>query len=399
MAVELARLHTIADLRRAARRRLPQMVFDFADGGAEDERTLRDNEEALAAQRFVPRLLREAADPDLSIELFGRAHALPVLIGPTGGAGMFWPEGEIASSRAAAAAGTAYVQSHGSTVTIEALAARGGARRWYQAFIYRDRDLTRALIERAQSAGAEALVVTVDNQVLGQRERDLRNGLSIPPRLTARSALDLARRLPWLAAAARGPGMTMANYVGHVPGADDIRSLGRYIGELLDPSIGWREIAWIRGFWRGPLVLKGVLDPDDATLAIEHGVDGLIVSNHGGRQLDGAVASGWALPRVAGAVAGRIPVLLDGGVRRGTHVLAALALGASAVLIARPQLWGLAVAGEPGVAHVLGILERELTRAMALAGLRRIAEIGPDLLAVPPDLREPAGAQQLRAAE
>jgi L-lactate dehydrogenase (cytochrome)/(S)-mandelate dehydrogenase len=391
-------LRTIADWRAAARRRLPRMVFDFADGGAEDERTLKDNEAALAAVRFVPRLLRGCPEPDLAVELLGRRLALPVLIGPTGGAGLYWPEGEIASSRAAAAAGTVYVQSHGSTVSIEELARRGGSPRWYQAFLYRDRGLSRALIERAQAAGAEALVLTVDNQVLGQRERDLRNGLTIPPRVTARTALDLARHWPWALAWARGPRVTMANYAGAVPEASDIRSLGRYIAAILDPAIGWADLAWVRGLWRGPLLVKGILHADDARLALRHGADGLIVSNHGGRQLDGAVASARALPAVAAAVGGAVPVLLDGGVRRGGHVLAALALGASAVLIGRPQLWGLAVAGEAGVARVLAILKAELARAMALAGVAGVAEAGPELLAEPPSALTPAPAR-LRAAE
>jgi L-lactate dehydrogenase (cytochrome)/(S)-mandelate dehydrogenase len=373
-------------------------VFDFCDGAAEDERTLARNERDLAALELVPRMLTGTGEPSTELELFGRKLSVPVIIGPTGGSGMLWPHGEILASRAAAAHGTVYVQSHGSTCTIEELAKDGGSPRWYQAFLYRDRGLSEALIRRAQAAGCEALVVTVDNQLLGQRERDLRNGFTLPPRLSPANVLDMTRRLPWLWSFARGPQITMANYrdAGH---GQDIRSLSRYITEILDPAIGWREIDWVRSLWRGPLLLKGILHPTDARLALEHGVDGLIVSNHGGRQLDGAISSIAALPGVVEAVDGQIPVLLDGGVRRGTHVLAALAMGATACLIGRPHLWGLATAGGPGVAHVLTLFQRELTRAMALAGVPHLAAITPDLLRPLPSTTAPHAPPVLRAAE
>jgi isopentenyl diphosphate isomerase/L-lactate dehydrogenase-like FMN-dependent dehydrogenase len=374
--------YSVARLRERARARLPRVVFDFCDGGAEDERTLARNERDLAGIELVPRMLTGVGAPRTQLELFGRKLRLPVIIGPTGGSGMLWPHGEILASRAAAEHGTVYVQSHGSTCTIEELAAAGGNARWYQAFLYRDRALSEALIRRAQASGCEALVVTIDNQVLGQRERDLLNGFSLPPRLTPANLLDAGRCLPWAWSFARGPRITMANYrdAGH---GQDIRSLSRYISEILDPAIGWREIDWVRGMWQGPLLLKGILHPADARLALDHGVDGLIVSNHGGRQLDGALSSVAALPGVLEAVAGRIPVLLDGGVRRGAHVLAALALGATACFIGRPHLWGLTVAGGAGVAHVLDIFQRELERAMALAGVASLEAISPDLLRLP----------------
>ena len=365
---ELAkRLFSVAECRRLAQRALPHAVFDFVDGGAEDERTLRRNEAAFADLDLLPRPLDGTTRRDQSVELFGRRLALPVVVGPTGLAGLLWPDGELATARAAAAAGTAYCLSHGSTCTIEDLAATGAAPRWMQVFMYRDRDLTRTFTERAEAAGYDALVLTTDNQVLGNRERDLRNGFTIPPRFTAASALGLLARLPWLWRMRGRRDMTFANYP-PAGGAGDIKSLAARMPQLLDPAASWRDVAWLRSLWSGPLLLKGVLHPDEARRAVAEGIDGLIVSNHGGRQLDGAPASVEALPAVAEAVQARIPILIDGGVRRGTDVVKALALGAKACLIGRPHLWGLAVAGEPGVAAVLEIYRREIDRVMALGG-------------------------------
>lgn len=377
------RYYNIETLRRAARRVLPRVIFDFADGGAEDEVTLHRNEADFDELELVPRMMRGAAERDLSVELFGRRLALPVLISTTGLSGILWPDGEICAARAAQAAGTVYCQSHGSTCTIEALAEAAPGARWFQLFLYRDRGLTRALAERARAAGCEALILTVDNQVLGQRERDLANGFAIPPRLGLRGALDMALHLPWLLRMKGARGISFANYRGAAGHEDDIVSLAAYIAKMLDPGLSWRDVAWLRGLWSGPFLLKGILHPEDARLAAEHGVDGVIVSNHGGRQLDGAVSAIRALPAVAEAVGDRLTVLLDGGVRRGVDVVRALALGARAVAIGRPHWWGLAVAGEAGVALVLDILRRELDRAMALAGCARIAEIDRRLLAAP----------------
>jgi L-lactate dehydrogenase (cytochrome)/(S)-mandelate dehydrogenase len=248
-------------------------------------------------------------------------------------------------------------------------------------------------MERAQASGAEALVLTIDNQILGQRERDLVNGFTIPPRVTARNAADMALSLPWLLTLGRGPGITFANYRGSAP-SDDIRSLGAYIAQILDPGITWDDVAWVRGLWKGPLVVKGILHPEDAREAIAQGADGIVVSNHGGRQLDKAISSIRALPRVAEAVAGSAPLLIDGGVRRGTDILKAVALGATACLVGRPHLWGLAVAGEAGVAHVLDIFRRELDRAMALGGWRTLADIDGTALGA----SEPAARREGEAA-
>ncbi len=369
------RAYSLDSLRDLARRSLPRAVFDFADGGAESETTLRRNEAAFAEIDLLPRPLNGAASRDLSVALFGRKLALPVMIGPTGLAGLFWPRGEIAAARAAAAAGTAYCLSHASTCTMEELASTGVSPRWMQVFVYRDRGFTRAFVERAAASGFEALVLTIDNQLTGNRERDIRNGFTIPPRFSLLDRLAMLGKLPWLLRMARLlPSVTFANYAGSGDNAD-IATLAARMPSLLDPSLSWRDVEWMRSLWQGPFLLKGVLHPAEASEALAHGVDGIVVSNHGGRQLDGAAASLDALPAIAGAVAGRIPILLDGGVRRGSDVIKAIALGASACLVARPHLFGLAVAGEAGVARMLDILRRELDRAMGLLGASRIADI------------------------
>jgi L-lactate dehydrogenase (cytochrome)/(S)-mandelate dehydrogenase len=279
--------------------------------------------------------------------------------------------------------------SHGSTITIEDLAGDVPGPKWFQVFLYRDRGLTQSFAERAQAAGYRALVLTVDNQVLGQRERDLRNGFTIPPRVTWRSGLDAWRGVPWLIRMARGGTVTLANYV--TDERKDILSLAKHINDLLDPALCWRDVAWLREIWTGPLILKGILHPDDARAAIDHGVDGVIVSNHGGRQLDGAMASIRALPAVAEAVDGRIPVLIDGGIRRGGDVVKAVAQGAAACLIGRPHLWGLAAAGEAGVKAVLDILRRDIDRVLALGGWDGIARVDRRALAMPADEARRAG--------
>jgi isopentenyl diphosphate isomerase/L-lactate dehydrogenase-like FMN-dependent dehydrogenase len=383
------RAHSIDALRALARRTLPRPVFDFADGGAETEWTLRRNERAWALKALVPRPLAGAADRDLSTTLFGHRLSMPLMIGPTGLAGLFWPDGEQAAARAAAAAGTAYCLSHGSVCSLETLAALGTAPRWMQVFVYRDRGFTRELTDRAAAAGYHALVLTIDNQLLGNRERDRRNGFGIPPRFGTVQRLGMLRQLPWLwrmRGALRT--LTFGNYV-REGSPETLATLAGRMGSLLDPAMGWDDVRELRERWRGPLLLKGVLHPAEAVQAARLGVDGLIVSNHGGRQLDGATSSAEALPRIVAALneAGtRVPVLVDGGIRRGADVVKAVAMGAQAVLVGRPQLWGLAVAGEAGVAHALRLLRDETDRTMGLLGARSLAEIGPDALVDAPVL-------------
>jgi L-lactate dehydrogenase (cytochrome)/(S)-mandelate dehydrogenase len=387
--------HSVAAMRLLARRRLPRLVFDFIDGGAEDERALRRNEEALGQTRLLPRPLNGTEQRDQSIELFGQRLSMPVLIGPTGLAGMVWPRGEVNSARAAVAADTIYVMSHASTVSMEDLAREVNGRLWMQVFVYRDRGLTQSFVERAHAAGYQALVVTIDNQVPGWRERDLRNGFTVPLDLRSRNFLDIALHPGWLWRMSQTPRFTFANYT-ELEGKSDIVSLASRMGQLLDPNASWQDIEWLRRIWDRPLLIKGILHPEEARRAVALGVDGLIVSNHGGRQLDSAPASLEALPGVLDAVAGKVPVLMDGGVRRGADVLKTLALGARACLIGRPQLWGLSVAGEEGVSWVLGCLRGEIDRAMALCGCERLADVDASLLFSGSSRARTAGDRALR---
>jgi L-lactate dehydrogenase (cytochrome)/(S)-mandelate dehydrogenase len=374
------RAYNIEAMRRLAQRALPRPIFDFADGGAEDEHTLRRNEAAFSEIELLPRPLSGAAQRDLSLTLFGNRLSLPVMIGPAGLAGLFWPDGERAVARAAHAAGTAFCLSHGSVATLEDVAATGASPRWMQVFIYKDRGFTRELAERAARSRYDALVLTTDNQMLGNRERDIRNGFAIPPRFGLSGLAGMALKAEWLWRMRREiRRITFGNYVR--PGESaDMRTLAGRMASLLDPAMSWKDVDELRRTWTGPLLLKGVLHPDEAKASLDHGIDGLIVSNHGGRQLDGAPAAVEALRGVAAAVDGRIPVLIDGGIRRGSDVVKALALGATACLVGRPQLWGLAVAGEAGVAHVLEIYRREIDRVMGLCGVSRIADINRNLI-------------------
>ena len=374
------RCYSIEAMRDEAKRMLPRPVFDFVDGGAEDEWTLRRNETGFHDIGLLPRPLNGSAERDLSVMLFGHRLAMPVMIGPTGLAGLMWPKGEAAAAGAAASAGTAYCLSHGSVCKLEDVPRKDGAPRWMQVFIYRDRGFTEELANRAAASGYDALVLTTDNQVLGNRERDIRNGFSIPPKFKVLDMLAMAGKLPWLLR--MRPELSRITFGNYVRDGEmiDIGSLAKRMSQLLDPSMSWKDVDWLRKIWKGPLILKGILHPDEAREAVMRGVDGVIVSNHGGRQLDGAISAIEALPTIVDAAAGRIPVLIDGGIRRGTDVLKALCLGAACCLIARPQLWGLAVAGEAGVAQVLDIFRREIDRSMALMGAPRIADLKPELI-------------------
>ena len=373
-----SQVHSIADMRLLAQRKLPRVVFDFVDGGADDEFALRRNEAAFAETLLLPRPLNGTNTRDQSVELFGERLRTPVIVGPTGLAGMLWPRGEAESARAAAAAGTVYTMSHASTVSIEDLARENDGNLWMQVFVYRDRGLTRAFAERAHAAGYKALVLTTDNQVPGYRERDLRNGFTVPLHLGIGNALDMAMHMGWLLRMAKTPRFTMINYA--QDGKADIMSLAAKMGSMLTPDLNWKDIEWLRAAWDRPLVIKGILHPEEARQAIALGVDGIIVSNHGGRQLDAAPASLQALPGIVAAVQGRVPVMIDGGIRRGSDVLKAIALGARACLIGRPQLWGLASAGESGVTRVLEMLRLEIDRAMALGGWERLADVDQSAL-------------------
>ena len=373
--------YSIAAMRKIAQRRLPRAVFDFVDGGAEDEIVVGRNEAAFDDLSLLPQPMRGTTRRDQAIELFGKKLNGPVLIGPTGMTGMLWPRGEIEAARAAAAAGTVYTMSHGATVKMEDVAREAPGNLWMQVFPYKDRSMTQSFVERAHAAGFQGLVLTIDNQVLGQRERDVRNGFTIPPQFEFSGLLDMALHVRWLLRMARTPRLAMANY--EREGDTGVFSIGARIVGWMDASANWKEVEWLRSFWAGPLIIKGILHPDDAKRAVSIGVDSVVVSNHGGRQLDVVPASLQALPAVVDAVAGKIPVLLDGGVRRGGDVVKALALGATACLIGRPHLWGAAVAGEQGVARVLEIYRSEIDRVMALCGWDSLDQIDRSALFEP----------------
>ncbi len=366
---------SIAALRTAAKRRLPQPIFDFIDGAAEDEHTLRQNESAFDDWAILPRPLNGAAVRDLSTELLGHRLSCPVLIGPTGLAGLFWPQGEVAAARAAAQHGTVYCLSHGSVCTLEQLAQAHEGPRWMQVFIYKDRGFTRELADRARASGYQGLILTIDNQLIGKRERDLANGFAIPPRFGPSQWLAFAQKSSWWWSMRHElPRITFGNYVrGSSP--ESVAGLAGRMASLLDPAMNWSDVDMLREHWSGPLILKGVMHPDDAREAVRRGINAVIVSNHGGRQVDGAQASVRALPAIAQAVDGRIPVLLDGGIRRGSDVFKALSLGAHAVLVGRPHLWGLASAGQAGVKAALDVLTSELDRTMGLTGAHDIQSI------------------------
>jgi L-lactate dehydrogenase (cytochrome)/(S)-mandelate dehydrogenase len=379
--------YSVAALRALARKRLPRMLFDMVDGAAGDEITMRANEAALAAIELAPKLLEGAPTRDQSVELFGARLRSPVIIGPTGLAGLLWPHAELAAARAAARFGTIYCASHASTIEEIGAATRGP--KWMQVFLYKDRGLTAEFAARAAAAGYKALILTVDNQVTAGRDRDARNRMSFPLRWGPRSMLDFASRPGWLMRMARTPSPTFVNYGKRTT----ISDFGPLMAEQLDPDVSWADVDRLRKQWRGPLVIKGLLHPDDAREAIGRGADGIIVSNHGGRQLDGAVATIRALPDMVEAVGGRAPVMIDGGFRRGVDVVKALALGARAALIGRPHLWGVACAGEDGVFWVLELFRREIDRALALGGWDGIGKLDPGIFFLKP----PEGPERPRS--
>lgn len=367
--------YSVAALRRMAQKRLPRPVFDFIDGGAEDENTLRQNESAFQSWDLLPKPLNGAAERDISASLFGNTLRSPLLLGPTGLSGLFWPQGEIESAKAAAVKGTVYCLSHGSVCTLEQLAQSHNGMKWMQVFIYKDRGFTRELASRAKDSGYEALVLTIDNQMIGKRERDLVNGFTIPPRFDFTQMLAFAQKPAWWWSMRHELSkVTFGNYA-QLNAPESVAVLAARMSTLLDPGMSWHDVVMLRDYWKGKLILKGVLHPHEAIEAVKHGIDGIIVSNHGGRQLNGTMASVRALPAIVQAVNGAVPVLLDGGIRRGSDVFKAIALGATAVMLGRPHLWGLSVAGQEGVEWVIDLLNNELDRVMGLAGAKNLKAI------------------------
>ncbi|OJY52051.1 alpha-hydroxy acid oxidase [Pseudonocardia sp. 73-21] len=366
---------TIADLRAAARRRLPRMVFDFVDGGAEDELTRDDNEAAFRRLTFRPRVLVDVSERPQAVTVLGRELATPVVLGPTGLMRMVRHEGELAAAAAAERFGTVSVQSSGSSVSLEDVAASVTSPQWFQLYPWGDRRTVENLIGRARDSGYEAMVVTVDVPVVGAREKDLRNGLTVPPEVSPRTGWDLVRHPAWLAGLLSHPRPTYANFVGLMPDARGTSGLAAHTNGLLNPATTWRDLEWMIRRFDGPVLLKGVMTADDARLAVEAGCQGVAVSNHGGRQADSVPAALDALPEVVAEVGHLADVLLDGGVRRGGDVVKALALGAKACLVGRPWVYGLAAGGTPGVERVLEILRDEIDRTLALIGRPGVASL------------------------
>lgn len=357
---------SLDEIETLARERLPQMVYDYIAGGAGAEWTLRENRSAFERLQLIPRVLVDVTERTLSTTILGTPVSMPVLVAPMGFHGLVHPEGELATARAASACGTIMIASTASNYSLEAIAEAGGASPgWFQLYVYRDRELTRSLVQRAEAASYRALCVSVDVPLLGRRLRDMHNSFVLPD------------------------GLTLANFAGttaddHLPGLARKSGLAAYVSAQMDASVTWADIDWLCGCSSMPVVLKGIMSPEDARLAIEHGASAIVVSNHGGRQLDGVPAAITVLPRIAEAVAGRIEILLDSGVRRGADLLRALALGARAVLLGRPILWGLAVDGEAGAQAALELIRAELDNALALAGCSSVEAVSSALLWNPP---------------
>jgi isopentenyl diphosphate isomerase/L-lactate dehydrogenase-like FMN-dependent dehydrogenase len=364
---------SIAALRRAAARRLPKAVFDFIDGAAGDETTLRDNEAAFREWLLLPRVAVDVSRRTLQTSIVGSQSALPLLLSPIGLAGFFWPGGEIAAARAAASAGIPFCLSTNSVASIEEVAAAvPDSERWFQLYFLKDRDWMNKLMARSRSAGYRVLCMTVDLPLQGRRERDIRNAFTVPLRPRLASAWDLLRRPRWLMGVLRAP-PRFGNF--QVSGSSSFTSVAEHVGSLFDPTVSWTDIARLRERWAGPVVIKGILHPDDARRAVEIGADAVMVSNHGGRQLDRVPAAITALPDIVAAVDGRVQVILDGGVRRGTDIVVARALGAAACSVGRAFVWGLAAAGQQGVERAISILRDELDTALALIGAAALPDL------------------------
>jgi (S)-mandelate dehydrogenase len=378
---DCARALNIADLREIARRRVPGFAFEYVEGGAEDEATLRRNREAFAALRFVPPTLVDTSGRSLATSLFGRPCTAPLAIAPTGLNGMLHPDGDLALARAAAAFGIPYTLSTLSTTRLEDVAAKAGGRLWMQLYVMKNRAIAEDIMSRAAAAGYEALVFTSDANVFGSREWDMRNYFK-PGRPRLSAALDSMRHPRWLVDVLLRKGIPRFHNIEAFlpPGAASAVGGSTIIPKMFEPTITWADIAWIRRHWPGKLLIKGVLSVEDARRAADAGCDGIILTNHGGRQLDYCVAPIEVLGEIAAAVGDRLTIVIDSGFRRGTDVAKALALGANAVMIGRATLYGLAADGERGVRQALDMLAVELDRVLGQLGCRSVADLRPSLL-------------------
>jgi (S)-mandelate dehydrogenase len=375
---DVAKALTIEDLRQMARRRVPNFAWEYVEGGAEEEVTLRRNRDVFDDIALVPRTLVDVSDRRLGIQLFGRDMALPFLIGPTGFNGFLTHEGDVQMAMAAARAGIPFGLSTVSTIAVEDVARRAGGRLWMQLYLYRNREWARALVERAERAGFEALILTVDISVYGNREWDARNFMR-PMQLDLRNKLDVLMHPRWLFDVMIPHGTPRLANIAELlpPGQTSTRGASATLGKLHNAGLNWEDVAWLRDIWPRTLIVKGVNSAGDAMLAAQYGVDGIVLSNHGGRQLDGAISPMELLPEVVAALKGRIVIMLDGGFRRGSDIVKALLLGADAVLLGRAALYGLGAGGGPGAARAIDILKTEIDRVIGLLGTDSIATLDP----------------------
>jgi L-lactate dehydrogenase (cytochrome) len=373
----------IEDLRQLSRRRIPKMFFDYAAAGSYAEETLRANRADLERIKLRQRVLVDVSQRDLSTTIIGEPAPLPLGLGPVALAGMQHRDGEIAACRAAQAAGLPYCLSTMSICSIEDLAEAVDKPFWFQLYVMKDRGFVKSLIERAAAAKCSALVLTIDLQVLGQRHCDTKNGLSVPPAIRLKNVLDIATKPGWVWGMLRGKRKTFGNLAGYTPSDANIASLASWISTQFDPALSWKDVEWVKSLWPGKLIIKGVLDVEDARIAAKTGADAIVVSNHGGRQLDGAPSSISALPIIADAVGSETEIMFDGGIRSGQDVMRALALGARSCLIGRSYIFGLGAGGQAGVARAIEIIRNELDVTMALCGVNRVRDIDRRVLAQP----------------
>jgi L-lactate dehydrogenase (cytochrome) len=365
----------IDDLRTIAKAKVPRAFFDYADSGSYNEQTLRANRADLEAIKLRQRVLVDVSERGLSATVLGQKLSAPIILAPVGLLGMQHGDGEILAARAANDAGIPFTLSTMSIGSIEHVAEATRKPFWFQLYVIRDRGFSKALMDRAIAAKVDTLVLTVDLQVLGQRHRDVRNGLTVPPEFRFKNVIDIATKPAWAWSVLKGKSKTFGNISGHVPGMENVNSLSKWTQDQFDPALNWKDVEWIRKYWPGHLVIKGILDVDDAKTAVKMGADAIVVSNHGGRQLDGASSSIAMLPRVTDAVGTDTEILFDGGIRTGADIVRAVALGARACLIGRSYVWGLGAGGQAGVAKAIDILKNELSVTMALTGIGKIADI------------------------
>jgi L-lactate dehydrogenase (cytochrome) len=373
----------IEDLRDAARRKVPRAFFDYAEAGSYCQETLRANRSDLERIKLRQRVLVDVSRRDLTTTIIGERVSLPLALAPIGLCGMQHGDGEILACRAAQAAGIPFTLSTMSICSIEDVAQAVDKPFWFQLYVMKDRGFIKALIERAAAAKCSALVLTVDLQVLGQRHCDIRNGMTVPPQIKLTNVIDIATKPAWALSILRGKRKTFGNLAGYVKGMENVNSLAHWTASQFDPTLSWKDVEWVRGVWPGKLILKGILDVEDARTAAKTGASALVVSNHGGRQLDGAPSSISALPKIVDAVGAEIEIMFDGGIRSGQDVLRALAFGARSCMIGRSYIYGLGAGGEAGVAKAIEILRKELDVSLALCGGKSIGDIDRRMIAPP----------------